>query len=182
MADSVRPVGPITDVECSPATTCAFVTTTPGAAIQPLPSWISSQARPATFTVDARTRVLTAGVIDVPGGGPGFGGVCSVPRAEGYGASEIARPHAAKRDGCVGPQRSIAATIDEPRAIRAGQPFAVANDGTNIQSRTTTPTAPPRLSLKRKMRRRIPLPRIVRPGARRRRAVGSNGFHRFASV
>src|SRR5258705_4181241 len=116
VADSVRPVGPITDVECSPATTCAFVTTTPGAATQPLPSWISSQARPATFTVDARTRVLTARLIDVPGGGPGFGGVCSVPSAEGYGASEIARPHAAKRDGCVGPHLSIAATIDEPRA------------------------------------------------------------------
>src|SRR5215831_8447698 len=113
VAGSVRPVGPITDVECSPATTCALVTTTPGAATHPLPSWISSHARPDTFTVDPRTRVLTAGVIDVPGGGPGFGGDCRVPSAEGYGASEIARPHAAKREGCVGPHRSIAATIDD---------------------------------------------------------------------
>ena len=57
---------------CSPATTCALVTTRPGAATQPLPSWISSHARPLTLTVDARTRASTAGVIDVPGGGPGI--------------------------------------------------------------------------------------------------------------
>src|SRR3989442_4626006 len=56
VADSARPAGVTTVVALSPATTCALVTTSPGAATQPLPSWISSHARPLTFTVEARTR------------------------------------------------------------------------------------------------------------------------------
>src|SRR4029079_16809842 len=99
-------------------------------------------ACPTTLSVAARTRASTAAASRVVGGTPGFGGDCSVPSADGYGASEIARPHAAKRGGCFGANRWIAATIDELRAIRAGQPLAVASDGMTIQSSASTPSAP----------------------------------------
>ena len=92
--------------------------------------------RRAHAFVDGRRQSTFAG------GVPGFGGDWSVPSADGYGASEIARPHAAKRDGWLGAQRWIAATIAELRAMRAGQPFAVASDGMTIQSNTSTPNAP----------------------------------------
>src|SRR6476469_6761656 len=102
-----------------------------------------SHARPETFSVAARTRASARGVKEVAAGGaPGFGGDWSVPSAEGYGASEIALPHAAKRAGCFGAHSWIRATIAELRARRAGQPFAVANDGMTIQSSTSTPSAP----------------------------------------
>ena len=101
-----------------------------------------SHACPATLTVDTRTRASTAAGKVFAGGTPGFGGDCSVPSADGYGASEIARPHAAKREGCCGAHRWIAATMVDPRAMRAGQPFAVAYDGITIQSKASTPSVP----------------------------------------
>src|SRR5712692_1382822 len=101
-----------------------------------------SHACPTTLSVAARTRASAAGVNRAVGGTPGSGGAWCVPSADGYGASEIARPHAAKRDGCFGAHRWIAATIDDVRAMRAGHPRAVASDGTTIQSNTSTPSAP----------------------------------------
>src|SRR5438477_127207 len=126
----------------SPATTCAFVTTSPGRATQPLPSWISRHARPVTFTTERRTRASTAALNAVLGGVPGFGGSSSGPSADGYGASDTARPHAANCDGCSGPQRSTSPTTHESRAIRAGHPFAVASDGIVIHTSTRTPSEP----------------------------------------
>src|SRR6266550_9244539 len=100
-----------------------------------------SHARPTTFSVAARTRASTRGAKEVAAGGaPGFGGDWSVPSAEGNGASEIARPHAAKRGGCFGAHFWIAATIAELRARRAGQPFADARDGMTIHNNTSTPS------------------------------------------
>src|SRR5262249_12084657 len=97
---------------------------------------------PLTFTIDLRTCCSTACDIVEVGNGPGSGGVSSGPSADGYGASEIERPQAANRAGCVGAKRSIAPTSAEPRAMRAGQPCAVASDGMTIHTRTRTPTTP----------------------------------------
>ena len=110
-----------TVVERSPATTCAFVTTIPGAATQPLPSWISLHASPVTFTIERRTAASTAGVSFVVGAVPGSGGLSSGSSADGYGASEIARPHAANCAGCFG--RDPLDRGHDPRVARhAGRP------------------------------------------------------------
>ena len=67
------PSASMTEVERSPATTCAFVTTIPGAATQPLPSWIWWHAWPVTLTIERRTVASTAGASVAVGTAPGIG-------------------------------------------------------------------------------------------------------------
>ena len=74
-----------TVVDRSPATTCALVTTSPGAATQPLPSWIWSHACPVDLHRSTRAPCAsTAGVSDVLGGGARVrAATASVPSADG---------------------------------------------------------------------------------------------------
>ena len=116
VAGIVRPLRRRRVVACSPATTCALVTTRSGRRDPPLPSWICRTRCPSTFTVDARHARVDRGRQRRRGRRCRVRAATSVPSADGYGASEIARPHAANRAGWSGAHRSIAATIARARA------------------------------------------------------------------
>ena len=146
VAGSVSPgERPAPSVVRSPATTCAFVTTTPGRRDPAAPrpgSVVARAARSPSRSTRARAA-LTAGLIDVPGGGPGFGRrLQRAERRRERRFGDRAAPRREARRAGAGAHRSIAATIVEPRAMRAGQPCAVANDGMIIQSRASTPNTP----------------------------------------
>ena len=72
-----------TVVSFSPATTWALVTTTLGAATQPLPSMPSPQAVPSTLTT-LGLALSTAGALTIPGGGAAT--FAWGPRTEGSGS------------------------------------------------------------------------------------------------
>ncbi len=140
----VRPTRPARWLRFSPATTCALVTTRPGAAIQPLPSCVSlSHTSPLTFTVDARTRRLTAGVIDVAGWRTRIRR--RLQRAECRGNGSVGDRAAPRRELRRLLRRPALDRGDHRRAPRHAErasPSSVANDGMTIQSRTSTPSAP----------------------------------------
>ena len=77
-----------TVVSSSPATTCAFVTTSPGAATQPEPATPSPQALPSTFTTPAAaswtsgSRAMPARGGATPASGPSIRGNGSRRRSE----------------------------------------------------------------------------------------------------
>ena len=144
VASYCAPLTSSTVVSSSPATTCALVTTSPlvGDPAAPL---LDLPARAAAHLHDRRAHASRR---PRPGSrrravDPGSGGSSSGPSADGYGASEIARPHAAN---CARLRRRE--RVDRtrrptnPRAMRAGQPLAVASDGIIIQTSTSTPTVP----------------------------------------
>ena len=116
----------------------------------------------STFTIDARTVRVDVGRDRRPrAASPGSGGSSSGPSAEGYGASEIARPHAANCAGWVG--RELVDDADDRRAARhARRPALGASRATGSSSRRA------------RARRRVPIaaPAIAVP-ARQRRAVGA---------
>ena len=104
-------------------------------ATQPLPSWIWRHARPLTFTIDLRTVRVDRGRDHGLGRAPGIGRV--VERAERRGVRRVGDRAAPRRElGGLRRARasSMNATTAEPRAMRAGQPLAVASDGIVIQT------------------------------------------------
>ena len=144
-ASSVAPVAVVdTAVACSPATTCAFVTTSagrrdPAAALLDL---VARRARRPSRSTRARAR-RPRGVIDVPGGGPGSGGDCE--RAERRRERRVGDRPAPRREARRAGRAPTARSRRRSRSrgpCAPASPARVANDGMTIQSSTSTPNTP----------------------------------------
>ena len=107
-----RPVVSMTTGRRIPATTCALVTTSPGATTKPDPSWMTPHPDPATWTVDPSAR-STAARADASVGSDTGAAVCGGSPAKTTGKPFWARNRStpANTDGIGGSTASRARTI-----------------------------------------------------------------------
>ena len=147
-----RPLPPIcTEGRRTPATTCALVTTLPGATTAPLPSWPRSQlADPVIFTMLRATVRSTCGS-STPGSGGSTGRMSSRPTPANTRGNEV--PATTPRNVLASPTirsgitLSIALSTRESATARAstgdGPPrSAPPTNHITIETATTPATAP----------------------------------------
>src|SRR5438477_4856820 len=147
VADRRLPSSRSTEVVGSPATTWAFVTTSPSPTAKPVPSLVTRQATPSTLTTDVATRAVVALSRPVAAGGGIVSGGWSASNTDGNVSWPTSGRSAVSTSGGAGNRSANSRATAESATSVPGQLVDATSTGRIIHTvaeTATNPATPPR--------------------------------------